>query len=91
MPLVRDEFLTMLRCPVERQSLSLADDALLQSLNAAIGSGRLKNKGGDTIAKPIEGALVRQDRVLAYPIVDGIPVMLADEAIVLDQVASPAR
>ncbi|MBL8827653.1 MAG: hypothetical protein JNM18_11805 [Planctomycetaceae bacterium] len=91
MPLVRDEFLTMLRCPVERQSVSLADDALVQSLNAAISAGRLKNKGGDAIAKPIDGALVRQDRVVAYPIVDGIPVMLADEAIVLDQVASSAR
>jgi len=83
---ISDEFLAMLRCPVERQKVTLADDALVKSLNTAINAGSLRNKGGNPLTKPVDGALVREDRQLAYPIIDGIPVMLADEAIVLGEV-----
>lgn len=88
MPLIRDELLALLRCPADRQPVALADDALVQSLNAAIAAGKLRNQGGDTLVKAIDGALVRQDRQLAYPIIDGIPVMLIDEAIPLNQLST---
>jgi len=81
--LIRDEFLALLRCPADRQPMVLADDSLVSALNESIAAGRLKNKGGDTLARAIDGAVLRQDRQLAYPIIDGIPVMLIDEAIPL--------
>jgi uncharacterized protein YbaR (Trm112 family) len=84
---INEEFLAMLRCPVDRQKVAMADDDLVKSINAAITAGSLRNKGGNAVSKQVDGALVREDKQLAYPIFDGIPVMLADEAIALDQVA----
>jgi uncharacterized protein YbaR (Trm112 family) len=46
----------------------------------------LKNKGGEPVEAPLAGGLVREDNTLLYPIVDGIPVLLIDEAIPLEQI-----
>ena len=88
MPPLRDEFLAMLRCPANRATLANVDAELLNTLNAAIASGRVRNVGGDAIVTPLEAALVRSDRRVVYPIVDGIPVMLIDEGISIEQLAS---
>lgn len=85
--MVSKQLLEILICPESRQPLAEADTALVARLNAAIAAGQLRNKAGETIARPIDGALVRQDGQLAYPIVDDIPVMLLDEAIPLDAVS----
>jgi uncharacterized protein YbaR (Trm112 family) len=46
----------------------------------------LHNLAGQSITQPVDGALVRKDKKLLYPIIDGIPVMLSDQAIPLDQI-----
>ncbi len=79
----------MLRCPENRSTLTLADSALVDQLNALVRAGRLVNRGGQTIAEPLDGALVREDQTVAYPIADDIPILLIDEGIMLDQVAAP--
>ncbi len=78
--------LGILVCPQNRTPLQLADEQLLAEVNAAIASGRVRNQGGAPVERRLEGALVRQDKVLLYPIVDDIPVLLVDEAISLDQI-----
>ncbi len=83
--MIDKEFLDLLVCPVDRTPLRLADDALVARLNEAIQAGRVRNRIGQPVEKPIEGGLVRADNTLLYPIVDEIPVLLADEAILLDQ------
>ena len=79
------EFIELLRCPESRTRLAPADSALLARLNSAIDQRRLKNKIGQTIETPLEGALVREDRTVCYPIVQDIPILLAEEGILLDQ------
>jgi uncharacterized protein len=83
--MIADELLKIMVCPRDRQPLSLADDALVEKINRAIGRGRVESLGGDRLEEPLDGGLVREDRKLLYPIMDGIPVLLADEAIALDQ------
>jgi len=79
------EFLAMIRCPENRSPLSPADDALVARLNQSIAAGTLKNRAGQPVAEPLDGGLVRQDGTIAYPIVDGFPVLLIDEGIPLAQ------
>ncbi len=79
------DLLKILICPENRSSLSLADEKLLGELNAAAKAGRLKNRAGEAAPCPLGAALVRTDRAVAYPIVDGIPLLLVDQGILLDQ------
>jgi uncharacterized protein len=75
--------LSILVCPTDHTPLKLADDQLVARLNRAIAAGRVKNRGGRLVDQPIGGGLLRTDKTFLYPILDGIPVLLADEAIPL--------
>ncbi len=59
----------------------------LARINAAIDAGELVNHEGNKIAKPIAEALITDDDKLAYPVDDGIPVLLEGESISLEQLA----
>jgi uncharacterized protein len=81
--MLNPELLALLVCPETHQDLALAGPEEIARLNEAIRQGRLRNVAGGTVADPVEGALVRADRVVAYPVRDDIPVMLVDEGLVL--------
>jgi len=82
--MIDPELLDILVCPESRQTLSVADDRTLESLNAAIADGRVRTRANERVREPLQEALVREDGALLYPIRDDIPVMLVDEAIPLD-------
>jgi uncharacterized protein YbaR (Trm112 family) len=81
--MMRDEFLKMLRCPLTRQPLAIADGALLAQLNAMIVRGALANRAGDPIDEPLEGGLIDPNKNWLYPVWGGIPSLVPDEAISL--------
>ena len=83
--MIDKELLDVLVCPKDRVPLALADEQLVAKVNRAIEAGRIKNLAGQSVGEPIQGGLVRDDATLLYPIVDDIPVLLADEAIPLEQ------
>ena len=72
-------------CPLDRVPLSEANDQVIARLNRAISARRIKNRSGRLLEQSIEAGLIRDDAVLLYPVLDGIPVLLADEAIELGQ------
>jgi len=80
------KLLDLLVCPSTRQSLALLDSRGLQALNQAIGGGGVIRGDGSAQAEPVREALVTRDRKLVYRIDDGIPVLLAEEAIATAQV-----
>jgi uncharacterized protein YbaR (Trm112 family) len=79
--------LTILRCPVSHKGLSVLKKDRLAQLNAAIGTGDLVNNEGNKLAEPLAEALVTDDGKRAYPVADGIPVLLESESIAMEQIA----
>jgi uncharacterized protein YbaR (Trm112 family) len=80
---VSPDLLEILVCPETKQPVALAGEDVLARLNEAIAAGTLRNRGGETVAKPIAEGLVREDGKILYPVDDGIPVMLIEESIEL--------
>ena len=78
--------LTILRCPVTHKGLNLAQSDMLARINAAIEAGGLANRDGSAVSHPLDEALVTDDGKLAYPVTNGIPVLLEGESISLEQV-----
>ena len=75
--------LDILCCPETRGKLKLASDECLAKLNKAISAGTLKNVAGEKVSEPLTEALATEDNSRVYPVREGIPVLLADEAILL--------
>lgn len=83
--MIRPDVLSFLRCPEDHSALTPADSALIAELNNYIRRRQLQNRAGQWIEKPIDGALARPSRDLVYPVIDGIPILVRDEAIPLAQ------
>jgi uncharacterized protein YbaR (Trm112 family) len=80
---LHDDVLALLRCPENRMRLTRGETEMVARLNREIAAGRLRNQRGVTLVKPIDALLVREDGRLAYPVIDDIPILLADEAVEL--------
>ena len=79
--MVEKELLALIACPETHQPLREAPPELLERLNARIARGELANRGGTALKAPLTEALVREDGRVAYPVQDGIPMLLVEEAI----------
>lgn len=76
-------------CPVTRSPLQLLPEGKLNRLNELIGVGKITNRNGAVLDAPLEQALVTRDEKLAYPVRDGIPVLLEEESLALSQLDQP--
>ncbi|MDG2524551.1 Trm112 family protein [Stenotrophomonas sp. HITSZ_GD] len=86
------KLLDLLCSPHTRQPLGLLESAGLDALNRAIAAGNVRKADGEALAQPLREALVSRDRKQIFRVEDGIPVLLAEEAIDTSQVADfPAR
>ena len=78
--------LAILRCPVTHKGLTVAGRDMLARVNTAIESGGISNRDGTVLSEPLQEALITDDEKLAYPVNNGIPVLLEGESISLEQV-----
>ncbi len=79
--------LTILRCPVSHKGLAVLKKDKLARVNAAIDAGKIVNHEGSPVATALAEALVTDDGKRIYPVDDGIPVLLEDESISMEQLA----
>ncbi len=75
------KLLDILCCPSSRQPLAMLESRGLDVLNRAIAAGDVQRVDGSAQDVALREALVTRDRKLVYRIDDGIPVLLAEEAI----------
>jgi uncharacterized protein len=73
--------LEILCCPTTKQPVGPASGAQLAALNAAIAHGTLLDAEGTRVTEPYAAALVTRDGRTVFRVDDGIPVMLADQAV----------
>lgn len=83
------ELLQILACPETKQPLREAGAALIERLNTLQAEGKLINREGKPVEEMLEGGLIREDGAWLYPIFDGIPALLIDEAIELKEGEAP--
>ena len=81
---MESSFLKLILCPASRQALNNAPMDVVDAINQSIELGELNNVGGVTVASRVDGALIRSDGQIAYPIRDGIPHLLIDEGLPID-------
>ena len=79
--MINKELLEILCCPETKQNIQYLEGAVINTINAAIKKGNLKNRDNQTVKDPIDAGLLREDRKYLYPVREDIPIMLIDEAI----------
>lgn len=77
------KLIDILVCPATRQPLALLERRGLEAVNAAITAGGVIRADDTPVSEPLRAALVTRDHKRVYRIDDGIPVLLADEAILI--------
>ncbi len=77
-----DKLNAILRCPTSRLPIIQMDEAAVVALNALISSGAPPTDGqGRPVSEAVEGAYVREDGLLAFPIRDDLLSLHPDDAI----------
>ncbi len=87
---LRDDILERLRCPVTGSKLEHAPAEMLTQVNRQIAAGAAQNRLSDVVDTPVADALVNADRSLLFRIDDGVLVLLAGEAIEIEDDAETA-
>lgn len=77
-------------CPVTRSPLELLSERELAELNQKIAERRIKNRDDAVVEGSLDQALVTRAGKLIYPIRDGVPILLEDQAMPLAQIEGPA-
>jgi uncharacterized protein YbaR (Trm112 family) len=84
--MVDPELIQILVCPDSKQLLEEAAADLVRRINVAVAAGTIRNRDGEVVREPLDGGLVREDGKFLYPVREGIPIMLIDEAIALGDI-----
>jgi uncharacterized protein YbaR (Trm112 family) len=77
--------LDILCCPASKQPVAMLTSAQLAAINRGIEQRQVRSVDGATVVKPLAAGLLTRDGRLAYRIDDGIPVMLADQGLQVQQ------
>ena len=79
--MITPELIELLVCPLTKQRLSILSEERTLRLNQLVAGGGIRSSSGAAVTQPFEAALIRDDGLILYPIREGIPVMLAAEAV----------
>ncbi len=84
---IPDHLLDILCCPVSHEPLLPLSGDKLKRLNQAIAAGEIQSVDHQPVSEPLKAALITRNHKVVYPIIDGIPVLLAERGIGTTQLA----
>ncbi|MEM6981073.1 MAG: Trm112 family protein [Planctomycetota bacterium] len=79
--MITPDILPILRCPASGEQLILAEPSLVEEVNAAIGRGDVRDTLDQAVNEPIDGGLMIADGSRIYPIRNGIPTLIIEDAL----------
>jgi len=79
--MIDSEFLALIRCPVDGQSLFPASDQMVAAINDQIRRGELRDASGGAVTEAFDAALLTVDRCRIHAIRGGIPTLIPGEAV----------
>ena len=80
------KLLDILCCPVSKQPVFPLSEEELKTVNAAITAGQVTQADDRVVKTPLSEGLITKNKQRIYRIDDGIPVMLEEESITVDQI-----
>ena len=80
------KLLDILCCPVSKQPVFPLSEEKLTTVNAAIAAGHVTQADDTVIETPLSEGLITKNKQRIYRIDNGIPVMLEEESIAIDQI-----
>ncbi len=80
-----NRLLDIICCPVTHSPLERMRPEDLERLNALIAEEKITNRGDEIVTDALDDALVTRDSKLAYPVRDGIPILLGEQGISMTQ------
>lgn len=83
------EILEVICCPETHQDLALVSSQQLSVLNGLQAEGKLKHRSGAHVEYRLSDGLLRKDQQVLYPVREGIPVLLTEEAILIESLQEP--
>ncbi len=83
--MISEEILSILVCPKTKERLILAKDSEVKKINDEITKNKVVNMEGRILKNAMDGFLITENGALAYPVQDGIPVLLIEEGIPLSE------
>lgn len=84
--MIDPNLLPMIRCPITKLSLQVADAALIQQSNEAIQRGNLIDRGERRVEQVVDALLISQDGAWLYPVRGSIPTLIPDWAIAAEKI-----
>ena len=84
--MIDEELLNILRCPITKTRLTVADQELVDRVNKRIEQEKIENCIGEKVTRAVDGGLINESQAHLLPIFDGIPCLIPDEAIPLAQI-----
>lgn len=84
-PMIHPQLLSILRCPTTQSHLQIADEAVIERVNAAIAVEKIQSRVMETLTRPLDSGLINADKSLLMPVYENIPDMNPDDAITLEQ------
>ncbi len=79
------KLLDLIRCPLTRQPVASLSSDRLERLNELINEHKIKARDDTPVTVVLAEALVTEDGNIAYPVIDGFPVMMEEHGIQLSQ------
>ena len=82
-PAVGDDVIELLECPLTRQPLEWASDAVLGRLELLRKQARLLDRSGTPLIDALLAGLVNREGSVFYPVSNGLPVLLKERSVAL--------